>query len=108
MACSAVQEEPATKRTKQGYGLHFGVNVIAHFVLVKQLLPVLVETARTAPEGSVRIVTVASSAHYFAPKVGIDFASLDRKADQLTDKGKPWDSTTCYGHSKLVRTPNFF
>ncbi|KAF7982178.1 hypothetical protein HWV62_29957 [Athelia sp. TMB] len=99
---AAVQEEPATDRTQQGYGLHLGINVLAHFLLVQLLTPTILSTAQTTPVGSVRIVTVASSAHYFAPVNGIDFASLDRRADQRTDAGKAWSSNTCYGHSKLA------
>ncbi|KZP08845.1 NAD-binding protein, partial [Athelia psychrophila] len=100
---AAVQEEPATARTKQGYGLHFGINVLGHFLLTQYLVPTLLSTAQTTAPGSVRIVTVASSAHYFAPAPGIDFSSLGRRADQLcTDQGKAWSPNTCYGHSKLA------
>lgn len=83
-----------------------GINVLAHFLLVQSLTPTILSTAQTAPAGSVRIVTVASSAHYFAPANGIDFTSLDRRADQRTDAGKAWSSNTCYGHSKLVSAPH--
>ncbi|CAK9781090.1 NAD(P)-binding protein [Cutaneotrichosporon oleaginosum] len=75
-------------RTKQGYPLQFGTNVLGHQRLIALLLPQL-RTPRSRPA---RIITVASAAHVSAPPGGVDYAALDARAAR--------DAWLEYGESK--------
>lgn len=55
--------------TKEGYEIHFGTNHVGHFLLTKELLPLLQSTA-AKPHSDVRIVNVSSKYHLAAPKQG--------------------------------------
>lgn len=79
--------------TKDGHEAQWQTNYLAHWVLTKHLLPLLLRTAKTLPSGSVRIVNLTSSGHLAAPKNGIHFEDLS-----LKDSG-PWQR---YGQSKLA------
>ena len=61
-----VMRPPIEQLTADGYDLQFGTNVLGHFYFTKLLLPTLLSTAKVAPDGHVRIVTVSSSGHMFA------------------------------------------
>lgn len=64
VVCNAgVQAGASMTTTEDGYESTFGVNHLAHFLLVEQLRPVL-----TAPA---RVVVVASDAHDPASKAGV-------------------------------------
>lgn len=64
-------------RTKDGYEMQWGTNVVGHFALIKGLLPTLLETASHTPQGTVRVINVSSVAHkMLAPKGGIVFNDL--------------------------------
>ncbi|BEJ16307.1 hypothetical protein CspHIS471_0509120 [Cutaneotrichosporon sp. HIS471] len=65
-------------RTKQGYPLQFGTNVLGHQRLIAHLLP-LFRTPRPRPA---RIISLASATHMQAPPGGIDYAGLDSGADR--------------------------
>jgi retinol dehydrogenase 12 len=79
---AGVMNTPAGSKTKQGYELQLGTNNIAPFLFTKLLTPVLVETAKTAPKGSVKVVWVSSSAaEMIAPVGGVDMNNLDYKKD---------------------------
>jgi retinol dehydrogenase-12 len=79
---AAVMNTPAGSKTKQGYELQLGTNNIAPFLFTKLLTPILVETAKTAPKGSVRVVWVSSSAaEMIAPVGGVDMNNLDYKKE---------------------------
>ncbi|KDQ62478.1 hypothetical protein JAAARDRAFT_30374 [Jaapia argillacea MUCL 33604] len=54
---------PIDMITADGYDLQFGTNVLGHWYFTKLLLPTLLATAKTTPEGKVRIVNTSSSAH---------------------------------------------
>lgn len=69
-------------KTTQGYELQQGTNNLGHFLFAKLLTPTLVESAKTAPKNSVRIVWVSSSAADFAPKPAIDFDNMDYAKDE--------------------------
>ncbi|RMD44295.1 hypothetical protein DV735_g799, partial [Chaetothyriales sp. CBS 134920] len=70
-------------KTVQGYEQQLGTNNLGHFLFTKLLTPLLKETAKTEPAGSVRVVWVASSAAAnFAPKGGVVMDNLDYKADR--------------------------
>jgi hypothetical protein len=55
--------------------MQFGVNFLGHSVLIKFLLPTLLQTA-AQPPGDVRIVLLTSAARAWVPKAGIAFEDL--------------------------------
>lgn len=80
---AGVMVPPQGSTTKQGYELQLGTNCVAPFLFTKLLIPVLIETAKKEPTGSVRVVWVSSSAaQLFSPKGGLDMNNLDYKVDQ--------------------------
>jgi NAD(P)-dependent dehydrogenase (short-subunit alcohol dehydrogenase family) len=79
--------------TKDDHEAQWQTNYLAHWVLTEHLLPLMLQTAKVLPPGSVRIVNLTSSGHLGAPKGGINFKDLS-----LKDSG-PWSR---YGQSKLA------
>ncbi|KAJ7755211.1 NAD-P-binding protein [Mycena metata] len=69
-----VMQPPLDQFTAQKYDSQFGTNVLGHFYLTKLLLPVLLATAQTSPDGKVRVVNTASLGSTFAP--GIDYDTM--------------------------------
>lgn len=49
-----------TTKTVQGHEIHLGVNVLGTFLFTELLTPTLVETAKTSPPNTVRVVWVSS------------------------------------------------
>ena len=81
---AAVMNAPAGSKTKQGYELQLGTNNIAPFLFTKLLTPLLVKTAQSAPQSSVRVVWVSSSAaEMIGPKGGVDMENLDYKKKDM-------------------------
>ncbi|KAI0420596.1 hypothetical protein F5X98DRAFT_331335 [Xylaria grammica] len=78
--------------TKDGHEAQWQTNYLAHWVLTEHLLPLMLQTAKALPPGSVRIVNLTSAGHLSAPKGGINFED-----PSLGDSG-PWAR---YGQSKL-------
>ena len=78
---AGVMNTPAGSRTRQGYEIQWGTNVVAHFVINKLLMPILLSTAQVAQKGSVRSVWVSSDGHvYYSPKPdGIDWNDITTK-----------------------------
>ncbi|KAF8130316.1 hypothetical protein EV363DRAFT_1335869 [Boletus edulis] len=62
---AGVAQPPIDMVTDDGYDLQFGTNVLGHFYLTKLLLPILISTAKSSPEGTVRVVNTSSQAHLF-------------------------------------------
>jgi len=60
-----IMAPPMDALTSEGYDLTFGINVLGHFYFTQLLLPTLIATAKTSPDGKARIVNTASSAHLF-------------------------------------------
>ncbi|KIW35059.1 uncharacterized protein PV07_01782 [Cladophialophora immunda] len=60
-------------RSEDGYEAQWQTNYLAHWVLTQHLAPLLEATARTAPEGCVRVVNVSSMGHAATFKDGIRF-----------------------------------
>lgn len=79
---AGVMVPPQGSKTAQGYELQLGTNCLAPFLFTHFLRPVLVETAKTAPPNTVRVVWVSSSAAEFAPKPPIDFSNMDYHIDE--------------------------
>ncbi|KAE9363989.1 NAD(P)-binding protein [Stipitochalara longipes BDJ] len=80
--------------TEEGYEIQFGTNHMGHALLTKLLLPLLEKTA-SEPNADVRIVSVTSHTHQYAPNGGIRFDALKSKAEQLPGYAR-------YGQSKLA------
>ena len=78
--------------TEMGHDIQFGTNHTGHFLLVKLLLPILLKTAEE-PNSDVRVVTLSSNGHNFAP-------SFNLFLDQ--DELKKIDTRGRYGVSKVA------
>jgi NAD(P)-dependent dehydrogenase (short-subunit alcohol dehydrogenase family) len=74
---AGVMLPPEGSKTKQGYELQLGVNVVAHHLFASYLKPMLAATVKIAPRNSVRVVWVSSAAALGAPCDPIDFANMD-------------------------------
>ncbi|KAK7974505.1 hypothetical protein PG989_016353 [Apiospora arundinis] len=79
--------------TKDGHEAQWQTNYLAHWVFTEHLLPLMRNTAKKLPAGSVRIVNLSSSGHLASPKGGIHFLDLSLK------ESGPWPR---YGQSKLA------
>lgn len=76
-----------------GHEAQWQTNYLAHWVFTSHLLPLLLNTSKGLPAGSVRIVNLSSSGHHSAPKGGINF----------TDPSLPNGTGMArYGQSKLA------
>ncbi|KAF2970979.1 hypothetical protein GQX73_g2533 [Xylaria multiplex] len=77
---AGVMFPPNGSKTKQGHELQLGTNCLGPFLFTQFLTPTLITTAKTASEGSIRVVWVSSSAaEHLNPKGGIDLDNLDYK-----------------------------
>ncbi|KAH8659996.1 short-chain dehydrogenase [Xylariales sp. PMI_506] len=82
---AGVMAPPDGSITKQKYDLQLGTNNVAPHLFTKFLTPVLIETAKSSPAESVRVVWISSSAAGMsAPKGGIEMGNLDYKNDKST------------------------
>ncbi|KAH8651235.1 putative estradiol 17 beta-dehydrogenase [Xylariales sp. PMI_506] len=90
-----VSPEIPMLKTAQGYEQALGVNCVATFLFTKLLTPILIETARKVPAGTVRVVWLSSfGLEIFAKEgVGMDFDNLDYHDFK--------DHTERYGMSKV-------
>jgi len=79
--------------TKDRHEAQWQTNYLAHWVLTEHLLPIMLQTAKMLPSGSVRIVNLTSAGHLSAPKCGINFPDLSLKDADLMAR---------YGQSKLA------
>lgn len=88
---AGVMTPPKGTTTKQGYELQLGTNCVAPFLFTKLLTPIMLETAKKEPKGSVRVVWVSSlAAQLNAPAGGVDMNNLDYKkkdVNQMTKYG---------------------
>jgi len=91
LMCNAGIMAVAPALTKQGYEIQFGVNHVAHALLIKLLFPTLEKTA-----GS-RIVNLTSLGYMLSPESGIAFDQI--KTTQDVGPGGEWMR---YGQSKLA------
>ncbi|KAJ6013216.1 retinol dehydrogenase [Penicillium herquei] len=83
------------QETKDGFEMQFAVNYLGHFLLTKLLLPTLVRSTKSVPEGTIRIVNVSSDGHEkLAPKKGIIFSDINMKDGGLSQG--PLSSTPMY------------
>jgi len=87
-----VMKTPDGAKTPQGYELQWGTNVVGHFVFTKELLPLLLATAKDFPD-STRVLWTSSNGHSMAPKGIINFDDVNLPNDS------GW---TRYGQSKAA------
>jgi retinol dehydrogenase-12 len=68
--------------TPQGYEMNLGVNVLGTFLFTKLLTPALISTAKSEPEGSVRIIWVSSLGTEMVGEksIGLSIKDLDAHA----------------------------
>jgi NAD(P)-dependent dehydrogenase (short-subunit alcohol dehydrogenase family) len=79
-------------KTKDGYEKQFGINHVAHALLIRKLLPTLENTAK---EHDVRIISLSSLGAQIAMG-GIDFGALKSSQDLFFGRWRR------YGQSKLA------
>lgn len=89
---AGVMFPPKDWLTTDGYDLQFGTNVLGHFYFTKLLLPTLIATAKSAPDGKARVITTSSSAHFFK---GLTFSTFKDSPAR-----KKLSTTDLYGQSK--------
>ncbi|KAG9097256.1 hypothetical protein FRC07_010815, partial [Ceratobasidium sp. 392] len=95
-----VMVPPIEMKTATGYDIQFGTNVLGHYLFTTLLLPVLIHTAQTSPRGHTRVVNVASNAHRFAPKGGIDYSTLVPNNAESEARRRKLGKQRLYGQSK--------
>ena len=89
--------------TKDGYENQFGINHMAHHLLVKRLLPLLEKTAKSqGSDADVRIVVLTSLGFQASAMIpgGIMFDTL--KSPQAEAGGEDMNKWLRYGQSKLA------
>ncbi|KAI2621241.1 NAD(P)-binding protein [Hypoxylon sp. NC1633] len=76
---AGVMNPPVGSKTTQGYELQLGVNCLGTFLFTKFLTPLLVDTAKTEPPATVRVVWVSSTAveAFYGLEGGVDVDNLD-------------------------------
>ncbi|KAG2365091.1 hypothetical protein BDR07DRAFT_1278189 [Suillus spraguei] len=89
---AGVMFPPTDWLTADGYDLQFGTNVLGHFYFTKLLLPTLIATAKSAPDGKARVITTSSSAHALQ---GLTFSTFKDSPAR-----KKMSTTQLYGQSK--------
>lgn len=86
--------------SKDGYEIQFATNHLGHALLIKLLLPRMLETAAQS-SSDVRIINLTSIAYKTVPSSGIEFATL--KTDQSSlDRFYEPSKWVRYGQSKLA------
>ncbi|KAG5809205.1 hypothetical protein H9Q74_013954 [Fusarium xylarioides] len=95
---AAVLARPLDK-DGNGISVSFGINHLGPFLLTRELLPLLNKTQAEHP--GVRIVNVASTAHYDVP-TGAKFGSLDDFNTTYGSEDEPFANYLRYGYSKLA------
>jgi len=81
---AGVMGPPAGSKSAQGHELQYATNILGPFMFTKLLLPILAETAKTAPKDSVRVSWAGSAVIEGSPKGGINF----------NEDGSPYDFKT--------------
>ncbi|KAH7151902.1 short-chain dehydrogenase/reductase [Dactylonectria estremocensis] len=78
--------------TKDGYEIQFGTNHMGHALLTKLLLPIMEKTAINDALADVRIISLTSYGHTYAPKGGCRFDTPKSTADGLGAYGRYYQS----------------
>lgn len=86
--------------SKDGYEIQFATNHLGHALLIKLLLPIMLNTAKQ-PNSDVRIISLSSTAYSSTPKGGIEFSTLKTTQANLGPFYAP-SKFMRYGQSKLA------
>jgi NAD(P)-dependent dehydrogenase (short-subunit alcohol dehydrogenase family) len=74
---AGVSRRPAGSTSAQGHELHMATNCLGPFLLTKLLLPILVRTAKSSPQASVRVVFASSGIiELLGPRGGLELSEL--------------------------------
>jgi retinol dehydrogenase-12 len=94
---AGVMSPPDKAKTKQGFELQLGTNVIGHHALTVLLTPLILQTAKSSPPGSVRVIWTSSlgGVKLSPPNGGILWDDINY---QRTDSGSK--NFGAYGQSK--------
>lgn len=92
---AGVMVPPAEAKTKQGYELQWGTNVVGTFLLQKLLDPIFLKTAQKNAPNKSRIVWVSSSGHLFSVEGGINWEDINYEL-------QPNEKFQKYGQSKAA------
>lgn len=90
---------PVEMLTADGYDLQFGTNALGHFYFTKLLLPTLIESAKTSPDGKARVFNTSSFGHELAK--GLDFDTFRNEGPGEKKRNKV-GTTELYNQSKFV------
>ncbi|KAF8601527.1 NAD(P)-binding protein [Ceratobasidium sp. AG-I] len=99
---AGVMVSPVEQKTTNGYDLQFGTNVLGHYLFTTLLLPVLIHTAKVSPltNGTARVINTSSSAHWIAPRGGIDYTTLTPNNPEAEEACRKLGSARLHGQSK--------
>ncbi|KAJ9117080.1 hypothetical protein QFC24_006539 [Naganishia onofrii] len=97
--CNAgVMVPPVGSMTEAGRDLQWGTNVMGHWILINNLLPVLLKVwEESNGVDKARVVHTSSSGHQYAPTPTIDWESL--KADKNGNAGNGHFRWVLYGQA---------
>ncbi|KAF2003775.1 NAD(P)-binding protein [Amniculicola lignicola CBS 123094] len=95
---AGIAQVPAGSLSAQGHEAHMGTNCLGSFLLTKLLLPVLVQTAKSLPKASVRVIFTSSGIiDMNAPPGGVSMAELapgkhsqDKSRNYSASKAGDW------------------
>ncbi|KAH7411201.1 hypothetical protein BKA64DRAFT_662916 [Cadophora sp. MPI-SDFR-AT-0126] len=74
---AGISQEPYGTVSKQGHEIHMATNCLGHFLLTNMLLPILLRTAKSSSEASVRVVYTSSGImDIAAPPGGVSLSEL--------------------------------
>ncbi|KAF4630334.1 hypothetical protein G7Y89_g7798 [Cudoniella acicularis] len=74
---AGIGQSPAGSVSVQGHEAHMGTNCLGPFLLTKLLLPIFVQTAKSSPRGSVRVIFTSSGlVDMKAPEGGVSLTEL--------------------------------
>ncbi|KAJ9114980.1 hypothetical protein QFC22_005308 [Naganishia vaughanmartiniae] len=101
--CNAgVMVPPTGSKTDDGYDLQWQTNVMGHWILTTNLLPILLKVSEDSNGvNKARVVHTSSSGHRFAPGKTIDWESLKVKDDGSIGNGL--GNWVLYGQTDLPR-----
>ncbi|KAF4625177.1 hypothetical protein G7Y89_g12993 [Cudoniella acicularis] len=95
LMCNAGIMQKPPSLSKDGYEIQFAINHLAHAMLTRELLPILIKTSEL-PDSDVRIVSLSSMGWRSHPRGGVVFDEL-----KTTQEGF-MGSFIRYGQSKLA------
>ncbi|RFU35441.1 hypothetical protein B7463_g867, partial [Scytalidium lignicola] len=75
---AGVSRQPPGSVTSQGHEIHMGTNCLGSYLLTKLLLPILIQTAKSSPKDSIRVIFTSSGIiDLVGPPGGLSLAELE-------------------------------